>query len=170
MPVAHGFVHEGKYYPIESEMGKELAKWERDSLNCPIRPGRPWRASDPENEYPKMLYMARRTRTGIPALADPNDDSFAQGCQKIVHNADQERFAKGEGWTDKHELAVELLLKREDAIAETTARRHYQDAKLSEAAQKEAAEVDASTPHQVPEIPEVPKKRGRPRKVQPEAN
>lgn len=170
MPVAHGFVHEGKYYPIESAMGQELARWERESLNCPTRPGRPWRAGDPENEYPKMLYMARRTRTGILALADKDDDAFAQGCQKIVRDADQERVAKGQGWTDKPELAVEQASAREDEVATVTAKRHFTDSKLSEAAQAEAKAADDATSDHVPVIPETAKRRGRPRKVNVEAN
>jgi len=154
-----------------TEYGKELAKWEmRQSrfTNDDVPPGR---ANVPFQEYPKMLFRAvKHPKTGQtvcietppnPMLYD-NPQAYERACAateqlnrdccKTVLDDVAERNAKNEGWRNSPAEALIAHEERMCAIAEETARRHYSDRSMSPEAQAEAARVDDSTEHQVPDV------------------
>lgn len=150
----------------ESELGKEMAKWEK-----------PYRFQ----MFPKMVYRAAKDRTGKtcsikgdPApwgYADPAQfqrdcDEVAQwnkSNQRIVQNEDEERAALNDGWRPTPVEALEAFEAREQAIGNAAAERAFRDRSMSEKAQREAASADAEAFEHLPEIPRTPT-RGRPRK------
>ena len=172
-------MYDGAKVSRESELGKELAKWERDKTG--------WTAE--KNPYPKMLYRAQHRPDGRRSVHEVNDALFpVQGaagpmvvagaaeqwnrqCQLTVRDEAEKHRAYESGWRDTPQQALELLEQRDNAVATVTAERHYSDARMSEKAQAEAAEVDQSTLKHVPEITSevraeaVAKKRGRPKKA-----
>lgn len=130
-------------------------------------------------EYPKMLYKARehplshkfyvaleadelsldRTRVIVDAQA------FNRSCQMEVKDKEMEERAIREGWSKSqlealHRHEVDIL-----KLAKEAAHRNYDDRNLSEQAKVEAQRVEDSTPGQVAEVPEAPRRRrGRPPK------
>ena len=143
----------------DSELGKELAKWNRPYVYRP---------------FPKMLYMARKRPDGIVSIQETDDrifgttpgaaDAFTATCQKIVKDESEMQRALEAGWRESQAEALEHHEKREQYKGNVAAHRLYEDRNMSEAARAEAAAVDASTEEHVPEIP-VKRKPGRPRKI-----
>jgi len=160
-------MYDGAKVSAESHLGKELQKWERKPDWTPEK-----------NPYPKMLYRARHRPDGRRSVHEVNDRMFAErgpngevlvvpgsaeqwsrGCQLTVQNEHERSRAFEQGWRDTPQDALELLESRDNAASNATAERHASDVRMSEAAQREAAEADASTLRQVPEVtPEVLKK------------
>jgi len=148
----------GLIITAESELGKELAKW-----NAP-RPHPP---------HPKMLYMARQLPTGRYSVGESHDgifgghpgsaEAFSRTCQRIVQDEHEERVAKGEGWRETMAEALAHHEELERFVAEAAAHRHFEDRNLGDLARAEAEAADAETMEHVAEIPEK-RKRGRPRK------
>lgn len=142
----------------ESELGKELAKWNKPYVY---------------SEYPRMLYMARRRPDGVVSVLEVDDkvfggnpgtaEKFNATCQLIVKNDEELRNAMDRGWRMSMQEALERHEAKEKAIAEAAAVRAHEDQKMSEAAKAEAAAAEAATIEHVAEVPE--KKRGRPRKT-----
>lgn len=99
--------------------------------------------------FPKWLYRAATKETG--------------GIQvegRIVETEGEYHDALSHAWMDTPKEAREAEERRQELIGTAAAERYAADLKLSEAAQVEAASVDASTGKHVPEIPVAPK-RGR---------
>lgn len=151
----------------ESELGKELAKWEK---------------SYRYEEFPRLLYRASRKANGQYAAYEPpphpfgfaNDaefqracemaDAFNRGCQLKVYDDDQLRKAMNEGWRKSIPDAEDAHREREEALSTAAAERAYRDRNMSEQAQAEVAvaEREAGLEH----VLDVPVRRGpgRPRK------
>jgi hypothetical protein len=147
----------------ESELGRELAKWEQPDYNPKAHP------------FPKMLYKARRRPDGIPSVAETSDgvlggspgaaEAFTSTCQMTVNDETEMIRAVEMGWRHSPGEAMEHFEEKEKFLSNATAHRHHEDRNMGEAAKKEAAEADAATIEQLPEVPRKPvKRRGRPRK------
>lgn len=123
----------------ESAHAIEMAKWEKPYVF---------------EEYPKMLYRARRGSNGQTMVVDPRNESFSAGNTMTVKDENQEERAKREGWRNTQAEAIALFEKGADDLAEAAAIRAAQDAKMSAPAQREAAEAQAQAPHKhLGEIP-----------------
>jgi len=157
-----------------TDYGKELAKFEQHRTRFtdpdgdpPVHPGNPYTF----REYPRMVYRAiQHPRTGKTICMDvaPNPMLFTTAheynnaidaterlnreCWKIVQDEVAFRNAKNEGWRESPVLALEAHEQRMCAVAEETARRHFSDQSMTPKAQAEAAAIDASTEHQVPDV------------------
>lgn len=146
-------------FPPESNMGKEIARWNKPYVFEP---------------FPKMLYKASKRPDGVYSVGESEDsvfggrdraaEEFTKRCQRIVKNEREEQAALEQGWRATQGEAMELLKVKEEYISTAAAHRLYEDRNLGEKAQREAAEADAATPEHLPAIPEK-KRRGRPRKV-----
>ena len=146
----------GVLISAESEYGKELARWNKPYEYQP---------------FPKMVYKARERADGTIVCMEANSDGEHQRSDYEFANDERElRRLMEAGYRSSPLEAIELAKAKLRKIADATAHRHYEDRNLSEAAQAEAKAVDDATPEQVPEIP---KRRGRPKgsknKAQPTA-
>ena len=159
-------------FPVStaSDLGKEVMKHERPASYRPEN-----------NPYPRMMYKAHRNSKGkiacfedtpLPHAFDPaalnreydRVQYFDRKCQLEVKTFEDHMEAKNQGWRDHPTEAIEYAETLEKDVSRAAAERAYADSKMSEQAQAEAAEVDASTEFHVPFIPEK-NKGGRPRKV-----
>ena len=149
-------------YNPESEIGKELAKWEKKPEGHP-RP------------FPKMLYKANKRPDGILSVCEAEDsvfngqlgaaEAFNRKCQRVVENEQELSEALERGWRQTIPEAMDFIEAKEKIISDAAAHRNYEDRNMSEAAKAEAKAVEESTELHVPEIPEKPKaRRGRPPK------
>lgn len=170
-----------------SELGRELAKWEQhptqytnglDNEGNPIQPGNPYQY----RPYPSMLYLAHE-RQGkaicmVPAphpheyeKADQFErailaaETFNASCQKIVRNADEMSKAKNEGWRESPTLALEALEARRLAVSTAAAETAFHAKRMTAQARSELAAADASTHEHVVDVKPA-RKRGRPTKGQ----
>jgi hypothetical protein len=147
----------------ESELGKELAKWN---------------VQRPPTYFPRMMYMARRRPDGVVSVGEVEDAIFARpgqqpppgaaeswsaGCQIIVNDEAEQAKALERGWRYTPAEAMTRFEEKERAIGEAAAVRAYEDRNMSDAAKAEIAEADAETEEHLAEVPEK-KKRGRPAK------
>jgi hypothetical protein len=143
----------------ESELGKELAKWEQPDYNPTAHP------------FPRMLYKAHRRPDGTPSVGEALDsifgsqpgsaEAFTASCQMTVQDETEEIRALEMGWRRSPQDALEHFEEKEKFLSTAAAHRHHEDRNMSEAAKREAAEADAATAEHVAEVP---RKRGRPRK------
>jgi len=170
----------------ESEETKEMAKWEQypggEWCPHPLQPGNPYRY----RPYPKMLYKAQQNpQSGkwvcsqdTPAnfgfrTAEEWDRAcqaaaaFTTSCQCIVNDETEHkrRRESGEGWCESPQEALEWRQKLQDQIAEAAAVRNWEDRNMTDKAKDESAAAEADHFGHLPEIPEKPKRRGRPPKV-----
>ena len=136
----------------DSDYAKERRKWEAQHTQFGA-PGRPFVYA----EYPLMLYRAKRRPEG-------GKDPILEHV--TVEDDQQERNMQSRGWVRGPDNAIKALEETERGLAQAAAERAYQDKRLSERAQAEAAAVDEATISHLGEIPHVPiKRRGRPVKV-----
>jgi len=156
--------YDGARVSEESQLGKELLKWER-------KPG--W---NPENHpFPRMLYRAQHRPDGRRSVGEVLDSLFggapgsaeqwSRRCQLTVNDESEQSKALEAGWRFTPQEALEHLESRDNAVSQATAERHAADARMGELARREADLADLTTLKHLPEIPE--KRRGRPKKVQP---
>lgn len=149
--------------PGESGWVKEQRRWNTPKSQGGMRP-------DHFEEFPKMVYKARRPDHGGPILAiDPRDERFSEQNCKTVGNEQEERHALEHGWRASPAEAVAHAVALEDAVATAAAERQNADKRLGERARAEAAAVDDASSEHVPEVTpqavaEVKKRRGRPPK------
>jgi len=162
-----------------SDLGKELRKWEQHygHLTPPgTRPGNPY----VYRPYPKMLYMASRQENGQAASVLPNphpwnypnaldleraqlaQENWNRGHQRIVKDEAEERLAKGQGWTETPQSAIDRYDEQQKAIAEAAAQAAFSALRMSEQAKRELKRADASTDAHVVDVKPISgKKRGR---------
>ena len=146
----------------ESELGKELAKWEKKNYN----------PDAPENQYPRMLYMAQERPDGIVSVGEVSDRlcsepgagiqdgaaaNFTKRCQRIVKNENEERVALEQGWRRTQQEARDRIEDKKRIIADAAAHRAYEDRNMSDKAKAEVAAVEAATEQHVAEVPEAPR-------------
>jgi hypothetical protein len=120
----------------DSELGKEMAKWEKPYTY---------------QHFPFMLYQARRAGSGGQAEA-----SITCTVNSEIELENQLK----RGFFKTGAEAIAALERAEDEHSEQTARRHYGDRKLSQPAQAEALEEDRAAGEHLPEIPEAPAGKG----------
>jgi hypothetical protein len=163
-----------------SNFSKEMAKFEQfhSKWTMGSSPGNPYTY----RPYPKMLYRAQHWNGKVCCMAAPPDPAefrdpqefnraeeaarkFTERCQRIVRDATEHARAAEDGWRESPQEAVEYLLSRDRERSTATAERNWQDRNMSEQAKREiAAEIEAVGGEHLPEIPEAPRRRGRPRK------
>ena len=139
----------------DSDYAKERRKWEAEHSQFGP-PGRPFVYA----EYPLMLYRAKRRPEGGK---DPILEHFT------VEDEQQERNMQSRGWVRGPDNAIKALELSEHGLAQAAAERAYQDKRMSERAQAEAAAVDETTISHLGSIPETPIHKqgwpkGKPRK------
>ena len=140
-------VTEGPQWSPDSHYMKEMKKWD-----TPKRQG--GNRCDGYERYPAMLYRARKPEGGGPYIViDPRDEKWSAGNTVTVGNEREEQAKLSEGWRKSPEEAIEYAKGLDKDIANAAAERHFSDRKMSEAAQREAAEADAETAEHLPEIP-----------------
>ena len=146
-------------------MGKELAKWNKPYVY---------------REFPRMLYMAQRRPDGVVSVGEAEDKLLRAGpgapeqpgsaelfnakCQRIVYSEGELAEALERGWRPTPSEALDRFEAKEKFIADAAAHRAHEDRGMSEAARAEVAKVEAATAEHVAEVPEAPRKRGRPSK------
>lgn len=172
----------------ESALGKELARWDTPR-NKPVvdSEGEPMRDVNGAlimgmncvgiEPYPRMLYRANRLPNGKPSAGevpphpaycvDDKDferktafvESFNRQCQRIVHSEEQERMARGQGWSLTQGDALDLYEKQQQELAHAAAQAEFYAKRMSDKAQAEwNAAQDDSSQHIVDLKP---KRRGR---------
>ena len=142
----------------ESELGKELAKWNKPYTYQP---------------YPRMLYKAQRRPDGVPSVGEVDDkffggnpggaEAFSATCQKTVEDEREETRAIEMGWRGHPKEAMEFFEEREKALGASAAHRAYEDRNMGEKAKAEAAAAEATTVEHVAEVPEKKTRRRRKR-------
>lgn len=155
----------------ESELGKEMAKWER-----------PYQFQ----RFPAMLYKAQKKANGKIASIDVYPDlnaaltsqAYERACfavdtfnkqnQRIVQTEYEERNAKNDGWKDSPKEAVDALEALEQAIGNAAAEANFVVQRMSAQAKNELQAANDATSDHVVDVPAPPKRpRGRP--VKPKA-
>ena len=172
----------------ESEIGKELARWNTPRNQVvPGTNGEFGKKNVGYERYPAMLYLARQQRNGqyavtvpMPSPADYQTDlngqqylraeqqalAFNESCQRTVRNDTEFEQAVREGWRKTPGEAMDFRKSLEDAVSTAAAERAYQDRRMSPAAQAEMAAAEADTHEHVLDVPAPKRTRGRPRKVE----
>lgn len=160
----------------ESELAKELAKWEQGP-DHPVR-----RRPQP---FPKMLYRAEERSDGRLAclVGEPsplgwgNDmgayqqaileaESFNRRCQMTVQNEAELLMAKGQGWAEHPHDAIELAKARQKEFSDQAANAAWHASRMSELAQREFQAAQDETADHVADIPAPKKRPGRPKKTE----
>lgn len=169
----HFVWYEGRQVSTASDLGKELMKHERPANYRPE-----------DNLYPRAMYKASRDENGkIRVQADEPDpnsmapDAYNRALGRVqafnrqnfmsVPSFEEHMKMRERGWRDNPTEALAYFDEQERNVGNLAAERAFKDKRMSELAQKEAAEADAATEFHLPEIPEK-RKPGRP-KVQPAA-
>lgn len=172
----------------QSELGKELRKWEQTHTQYSIdengesKPGNPY----VYRPYPKMLYKANALANGKPSCMAPapqvwdftsmdqyerallTAETFTKSCQKIVKDEAAYAIAKGQGWAESPKDALELYEQQQQAIAQAAAEAAHAVQRMSEKAKAEHAAAEKTTSAHVTDLVSVPKsKRGRKPKAKP---
>jgi hypothetical protein len=172
----------------DSELGKELAKWDtprnrfvEDSSGEPVRDsaGNRIMGMGPIGiePYPKMLYRARTLPNGQGSVGevpphpmyalDAADferkclfvESFNKSCQIIVRSNEEERRYVAQGWATTQERALEIYEQDQQAISNAAAEAAYTAQRMSAKAQEELAEAGKTTHQHVTDVIGVPKSR-----------
>jgi hypothetical protein len=157
MPIVVG----GVMYPATSAYAKELRKFERGP------------DYNPKNHpFPKMLYHAQERPDGLPSVAETQDsifggapgaaEHFTATCQRVVNDEAEMARAIADGWRETQAQAMESAHARHFELAKQTAHRKWDDRNMSPAAQAEVAAIEEDFEDHLPEIPEQPRRRGRP--------
>lgn len=164
----------------ESELGRELAKWEQHRtkyVGDEQSPGNPY----VYRPYPRMLYRAEKRSDGRHVCIEqaPHPYSFERMDQyaqaqlameawnrshtRTVQSEDEERRAKNEGWRNSPDEALSTLEAREQAIGLAAAEAAAKAQRMSELARREFAEAEQATHEHVTDV-QPARKRGRPAK------
>lgn len=148
----------------ESELGKEMAKWEKPYQYRP---------------FPKMLYRAQKRSNGkvmcmAPAPSpfgwrDANEynaaineaESFTASCQRIVHDESEMRIAKGQGWCEGPDAAIAQFEREEQALGNAAAETAFAVQGMTDKAKRELREVDGLTHEHVTDVTGKTKKQLR---------
>lgn len=107
------------------------------------------------------VYRAIKLATGKVVCVDA---AHLQQTSKVVTEQDYD-LAKSLGWSDSPHEAMTRFEAEEQALGDEANHRAYGERNMSELAKTEAQQVESRTIRHLPEIPEAPKKRGRPKKT-----
>ena len=140
----------------ESDLGKELAKWEKPYKFEP---------------FPAMMYKANRRPDGVISVGEANDErlggqpgcaeAFSATCQTTVKDETEMVRALELGWRKSPHDAMEHFEEKERLLSTSAAHRAHDDRNMSPAAKREAAAAEGST---VEHVAEVPRKKLPPKK------
>ena len=165
----------------ESAYGQELRKWEQFPSKLTNEPGNPYR----HRQFPQMLYKAQQLPSGKWATAHPVVDeqhydnagryqqamarsqSFTESCQTIATDENHYQRLRDQGWCDTQAEALAWRERFEDEIGYEAARAAARVEGMSENAQREYAEAEASTHLHVTDLAGGSRKTGRSRAVKP---
>lgn len=131
----------------DSALGQELSKWEKPYVY---------------REFPKMVYYARKVDGKAICLMpmpsqfgwrDPAEyqmailqaESITKSNQRIVHDADEEKRAREEGWRETPQAALAHLEAVEQEIGKAAAEANFGARRMSDAAQREHRAATDST-------------------------
>jgi hypothetical protein len=146
----------------ESELGKELARWD-----TPKRLG--GMKCNGYEPFPKMVYKALKKDTGKVVCMEPEpspigfltDAEYLRACSqaaaitaqctRIVHDDDQFRQAKNEGWRESPADALEAFEALEQAVARAAAEANHAAQRMTPKAQAERKAREAATDKHIPE-------------------
>lgn len=131
--------------PAESELGIELAKWERHGSYRFV-------------PYPAMLYKAFPRDNGKVMCGDPGvavgeaeADAFTRRCQLTVQSEAERERALADGWRPTPDLALAYYEGLQRDIATAAAEANFHATSMTPKAQAERAARDKATHKQVPE-------------------
>jgi hypothetical protein len=133
----------------ESSLGIEMAKWEQTPAD-----------RDPvKHRYPFMLYKAHEQQ-GKATISDPDDAAFSQRCQFVVKNEQEHLMARGQGWFDSPQAAIDAYEAQQVAYADEAANTAYKVARMSEKAQREYKDASDATHAHVVDVQPTKRRRG----------
>jgi len=151
----------------ESELGKELAKWDAPKREGGMR-------CDGYEPYPALVYKADRYPGNgkvmcmhpLVGTGDVVADAFSARCYKEVKNGEEHERAAREGWKNTQREAVEAFEKAATAEADAAANAAYHAARMSERAQQEFADAQDAAEFHAPDppAPKLPVKRSHHKK------
>ncbi len=150
----------------ESELGKELAKWEKPYKYEP---------------FPAMMYKANRRPDGVVSVGEARDElfggqpgaaeAFSATCQTTVKDDTEMIRALELGWRKSPAEAVEHFEEKDKFLSTAAGHRAHEDRNMSPGAKREAAAAEESTAEHIAEVPRkklrpkpLKKRRGRPPK------
>ncbi len=161
----------------DSDLGRELAKWEQHPTRLVPRGKQPGN-SYVFRPYPKMLFKARQGRDGRavvsqvePHLSEfPHVDAYNRAVlandeqnkrsQRVVQSAEEEAIALGQGWHPTPDAALAAYERERDQQAVAAAEAAFAVRRMSAPAQAEFAAAEAATSAQVCDVP-APKRKPR---------
>ena len=166
----------GKRLNPASDEAKELSKFEQWQMPWCQKPGNPYQY----RAYPMMVYKAKpwmgkwcchATVADAWEFTNPDErrakethaEDFTKSCQRTVGSEEEHQKAYEAGFRGDPVEAVNYAESRAREVGNLAAERAFTDQLMSEPAQKEAAAADEETHEHLPEIPEKPRKRGRPK-------
>jgi len=165
-PIYHEATEGGIRYSPASAHSKEMAKWETrplpdgsvtQSMIDSARRAGVHQGAFEHREYPKAMYRAEQTPTGIKLV------DLSQSASSEV----EERNLKSRGYRASSLEAIALVEEQNQDAAVAAANRAFHDRRMSEQAREEADAIDSRTARHLGEIPAErlpPKRRGRPAK------
>ena len=183
------------HWPIESEYGKELARWNtprnvvvKDSNDEPLKDSQTGEFIRGKKcvgyeEYPRMMYMAHRLPNGQPSAGEiqPHPafclsreeyeqrcayiDQFNRECQRIVRDESEQRLAEAQGWRKTTTAALDLYEQQQQEIARAAAEAEYRAQRMSSKARREWDGVQDQSSEHVVDVTTKKRGPGRPRKV-----
>lgn len=156
----------------DSELGKELRRWEQHNTKLALdndgvfKPGNPYVF----RPYPKMVYKAVKKENGkvvcmvplpepvhfalqnayLAAVADA--EALNARCHKIVESEQQWMVAKGQGWCESPEAAIEQFEREEQALGNAAAEAAFAASRMSDKAQRDFNQVQEMTAEHVPDV------------------
>lgn len=170
-----------------SELGKELQKWEQFPMRT--TDGEVLPAGNPYvfRPYPRMLYRAMPWRstgklmTSAPPVSpfgwtDPNlyqnalieADAFNRSCQRIVPNESAHALAAGQGWCLSQAEALEQAEREHAAIGQAAAEELYKaQHSMGEKARAEFERAYEASDVHIADVAPPKRKPGRPAKAKP---
>ena len=147
----------------DSEYSRETSKWDLPKSQGGFN-------TNGIEPFPVMLYKAHARSNGkvmcgdpLATVGDAEAEAFSRSCQLIVPSQDGLDRAYREGWSDSPENALEAYERAQIDIADTAAKRHFSDQRMSAQAQAEASVADGATHEHVASVP-VRKKRSHHKK------
>lgn len=112
---------------------------------------------------PTTLYRALKKKNGKVVVLDL--EHLAQ-TTFVARTAEDYERAIRDGWVQGGpQAALDAFEKAEEEISNAAAEHAYKVLSMSQPAQQEVEAYEATTPLHVPELPEAPKRRGRPKKA-----
>jgi hypothetical protein len=150
------------YISPESELGKELSKWDTPKRLGGMGPN----GYEP---YPRMLYKAFQRDNGKVLCMEPPPspylfstaeaheracmlaEGFTKQCQRTVESELEEERAKAEGWRNSPQDALEHYEALQRAIGDAAAEANFAAQRMTPKAQAERKAREAATDKHVSE-------------------